>query len=872
MTMQSLSTSRSDPPRNVSYDRTTGKAVTISMPIYDTGKDDPELGLQWQLGYLGDMVKIWADFTGQGIRVAPLDTGAQVEHWDLSANYDAANSLVLDGRVYSGANFWADHGTAALGLVSAARNGRGGVGVAYGAKFTPINVFDWSAPTNVDGWNFVAVLKACASQYDVLNCEYARPDNYAIATWNSRSQGGWARGYNEGYAYLAEQGRDGLGTITVKPAGNYAWDGQRDSSITSRYLINVAAYRQIDGVASSWSNCGPNLMISAPSSDRPFLGGTGLVTTDLLGGAGYNWWDDLNDDDPNLAMSDYTNAFGGTSGSGPLVVGVATLMLSANDGLGWRDVRTILAQSAKMPIAFETGPVSYVGTYNGREYDVALNERHFTIGGLAGHVNGGGLHYSNDYGYGAVDAYAAVRMAEVWSLFGPAKTSANEVHAAITTEVGKTVAGDPTARATDGSSVDHSAQMGFAREPVRFSFEVGDAIKVENVDLTLRFTCTLKVEDADHGRAPLVYTSAMAITQLGLIAPDGTEMFTSVPGNWTSVGGAQEFTFGLANFQGVLSKGTWTLEFATYATATDRDGRPAIATADLTVHSLKMDLYGAAPTTDDVYSYTNEFFTMAAIDGEAGRRVLSDTDGGTDWINAAAVSKDVALSLVAGQSTSFGGQTAFTIGRTSVIENAVTGDGNDVLIGNRYDNALYGMRGNDVLNGGMGNDTLFGGAGRDRFVFDARSGKDTILDWSLGDIIETSKALKGVGSDGTLTVGANATLLLDGTASGSTVLLTDEAGATLQSLGQKDGYYWYAYVAEAAATAGKVVLESAATPAATAAGLVDQIVAASSGTANDNAAPSSAHDATGVTHAFDSGFYLYDSMAGSMSGGVQLFA
>ena len=36
------------------------------------------------------------------------------------------------------------------------------------------------------------------------------------------------------------------------------------------------------------------------------------------------------------------------------------------------------------------------------------------------------MHFSNDYGYGMLNAYNAVRMAEVWSLFAPAQTSANE--------------------------------------------------------------------------------------------------------------------------------------------------------------------------------------------------------------------------------------------------------------------------------------------------------------------------------------------------------------------------------------------------------------------------------------------------------------
>ena len=41
----------------------------------------------------------------------------------------------------------------------------------------------------------------------------------------------------------------------------------------------------------------------------------------------------------------------------------------------------------------------------------------------AANWNGGGMHFSNDYGYGVLNAYNAVRMAEVWSLFAPAQTS-----------------------------------------------------------------------------------------------------------------------------------------------------------------------------------------------------------------------------------------------------------------------------------------------------------------------------------------------------------------------------------------------------------------------------------------------------------------
>ena len=863
MTVQPSPSSGFQAPSNVSYDMRTGQAVTLAMPVYDPGAVDAEYGPQWHLRYLGDIAKVWQDFTGKAVKVGMFDDGAQGWHWDLAPNYDASNNLNVNGWIVDGSWDRPYHGTACAGLIAAAKNGRGGQGIAYDAKLTAIGSIysDWS-PAYVDGADFWKALTAAAYQYDVVNNSWGGV-NVSIATDNSRStEGSSAALYVKGFAALAELGRGGLGTITVKSAGNSAIDNQGSGEDTSRYTIQVGAYRQVDGVASSYSNCGPNLLISAPSNDRSAMGGTGIVTTDLLGDGddGINWWDDLADAKPNAAKSDYTNAFGGTSAAGPMVTGVASLMLDANAGLGWRDVRTILAQSAKMPIAFETGPVAYHYSVKDVPRTVLMNERQFEIGGLAGHVNGGGLHYSNDYGYGAVDAYAAARMAEVWSLFGPAKTSANETHAAVQADVGLTAHADASI-----VSAGRDAQMGFVGTPVRFTFQVGDQVDLEHVDLTLRFSSVATLDAGDS--AATRYSSDMSNAQLRLIAPDGTEAFTTQPGQRQGVKGVQEFTFGLSSFQGVESKGTWTLQFATYARSITVDGKPVTLSTDLTVHSLKMDLFGSAPTNDDVYSYTNEFFTMAAIQGEGARRTLVDTNGGTDWINAAAVSKDVVVSLVGGQSSSFGGEKAFTIDRGSVIENAVTGDGNDTLIGNRYNNALYGMRGNDVLNGGMGDDLLSGGTGSNRFVFDAKSGHDTIVDWARSDIIQTVKALKGVGSDGVLTVGANATLLLDGTANGNTVLLADASGAKLQSLGQKDGYYWYAYVADAAADAGRVVREAAVQPGLAAAGLVEQIAAA-----NDNTALFGAQDAGASAHAMTAGFFLYDAMAGSMEGGVQLFA
>lgn len=95
-----------------------------------------------------------------------------------------------------------------------------------------------------------------------------------------------------------------------------------------------------------------------------------------------------------------------------------------------------------------------------------------------------------------------------------------------------------------------------------------------------------------------------------------------------------------------------------------------------------------------------------------------------------------------------GGDSRFTvaIGPNSIIERAVGGSGNDVLIGNNANNipagdggndTLVGGVGNDTLNGGsnndqigggLGSDTLAGGAGLDRFVFNTALNATTNVD------------------------------------------------------------------------------------------------------------------------------------------------
>src|SRR5206468_6417226 len=112
-----------------------------------------------------------------------------------------------------------------------------------------------------------------------------------------------------------------------------------------------------------------------------------VVTTDLTGTDGYNLGPS------GTGADDYTDQFGGTSAAGPMVTGVVALMLEANPAIGWRDVQNILAASAK-----------HTGSAFGATSPGTNENGNWFLNGAA-NWNGGGMHFSNDYGYGKVDAH-----------------------------------------------------------------------------------------------------------------------------------------------------------------------------------------------------------------------------------------------------------------------------------------------------------------------------------------------------------------------------------------------------------------------------------------------------------------------------------
>lgn len=159
-------------------------------------------------------------------------------------------------------------------------------------------------------------------------------------------------------------GRGGLGEVYVWAAGNGRAANDRveyDPYASSRYTISVGAVGDLDQ-DTVYSEQGSSLMLVTQSSGN----NRSIYTTTIGGGA--------------------TTLFGMTSAAAPLASGVAALVLQARPDLTWRDVRQVLIDSAR-----KCDP-------NNPGWDT--------------NAAGRDIHYS--YGFGAIDAGAAVALAQQW--------------------------------------------------------------------------------------------------------------------------------------------------------------------------------------------------------------------------------------------------------------------------------------------------------------------------------------------------------------------------------------------------------------------------------------------------------------------------
>ncbi len=149
----------------------SGSAIDQDGTLGAAIPDDPEFASQWYLLNTGqdggtpgadiDVVPAWSTATGQGVTIVDDDTGTDYTNPDIAPNYDAATSQSLDPPLNDAYPFnpdgdsEIDHGTWTAGLIAAANNDYGIVGVAYDATISAFRLLDTTAVQN-DPWGSVA--------------------------------------------------------------------------------------------------------------------------------------------------------------------------------------------------------------------------------------------------------------------------------------------------------------------------------------------------------------------------------------------------------------------------------------------------------------------------------------------------------------------------------------------------------------------------------------------------------------------------------------------------------------------------------------------------------------------------------------------
>ncbi|MBX7259916.1 MAG: S8 family serine peptidase, partial [Candidatus Hydrogenedentes bacterium] len=468
---------------------------------------------QWHLkntgqqGTAGNDVNIqsaWDQVTGAGINIAIVDDGLETAHEDLAAN--ARTDIDID--IDYGDNdptpdvVGDDHGTSCAGVAAAKGNNALGVcGAAFNASLVGVRLISLATTDAQDAQalGYLVAPPLATDRVSISSNSWGPADDGAtLATMPPLTAAAVLNGI--------QNGRGGLGTIYVWAAGNGRQSADNvnfDGYASSRYTIAVGA-SGANGVYSPYSEPGCSMLVNTPSN----WSGGGITTTDRTGSAGYD-------------VTNYTNSFGGTSSATPLAAGIIALMLEKNSNLTWRDVQHILVNTA-----FRNDPLNSGWSQNGA-----------------------GLWYNPSYGFGRIDATAAVNAAGTWTNVA---ASAPSLTASKATAVA--IPDNNTAGVTQTVSI--SGNTGF---------------EVEHVEVTVNITHPYRGDLRVFLTSPSGMVSQLASERAG----DSGDNFS----NW-------KFT-SVAHW-GENPNGTWQLKVAD------------VFTPDTgTLNSWSIQIYGTVPEDSD---------------------------------------------------------------------------------------------------------------------------------------------------------------------------------------------------------------------------------------------------------------------------------
>jgi subtilisin-like proprotein convertase family protein len=363
--------------------------------------------------------------TGEGVRILVSDDGVEDFHEDLHSNYvygGFSKNYSKESPYFSetapplAAND--NHGTSVAGLIAAAVNGKGSMGVAPRASIVAANFL-----SDVVDFSESIMLDQARGPFDIFNMSWGRTQNTLSVTPSilvTQFKSGTTTGRSgKGSIYIKSAGNDFLVPCNDSSADRCVGNANFDDDNISPYTIIVSSLNGKNNPA-SYSSIGSNIWISSFGGE---YGGEqvndlpAMVTTDRMGcSSGYSQKYSSSRVSFNKGAAgnydcNYNVSFNGASAAAPVLSGAVALILQANPNLSWRDVKFILAKTA-VPVNYATIG-SFAHPLNEPVPPGAVWENAWI-------ENKAGFKFHNWHGFGRVDVDVAVNLAKSYtSSFGP---------------------------------------------------------------------------------------------------------------------------------------------------------------------------------------------------------------------------------------------------------------------------------------------------------------------------------------------------------------------------------------------------------------------------------------------------------------------